>query len=132
MKKYEVVTPDQVFQLMCNLSVCIMNYKTSLIPSTVMAEILKTSKYQTRKCIKELKGKGLVLSGCESVYDSWHEQYFIVKGYYLTEKAVETDTYKEAERKEIDLINECFSFDEMKGGATVEQNSDTRKVKKLF
>ncbi|WMI81826.1 hypothetical protein [Anaerotignum sp. MB30-C6] len=117
MKKYEAITTDQVFQLICNSSVCIMNYQTSLIPSTAMAEILKTSTYRVKKCLKELKEKGFVLSGCESVYSSWHEQYFIVRGYYLTEKARETETYKEAEKKEIELINKCFGSDEMKGGA---------------
>jgi Mn-dependent DtxR family transcriptional regulator len=108
MSKYHKVTPDQVFSLMCNTTVCIMNYYTNLIPTTAMAERLETSRYRIRKCLKELEAKGYVKSGYECCYSDWLEQYRVVRGFYVTIEGQNTETYKEAERKERELIHDVF------------------------
>lgn len=119
MSAYAKVTSAQVFKLMCNSAVCIMNYYTDLIPTTAMANKLCTSRYQIRKCLEELEAMEYVKSGYESCYSDWSEQYYIVRGFFVTEKGQNTPEYKNALKEENKLINEVF-FSDTKEAATNE------------
>lgn len=99
------ITPEDVFRIMCNTTASVMNHYTKLIPTTAMAEHFKCSRYRIRKCLQPLIDEGLVASGCENCYSDWREQFYIVRGFYITEKGKETDVYKKADQEEMEYWN---------------------------
>lgn len=103
-----IPSKEDVFALMCTTTACVMNYVTDLIPSTVIADHFKCSRYRVKKLLQELVNDGLVKSGYESCYSDWTEQFYIVRGFHLTKAGLETDTYKDAEIRENIRIDECF------------------------
>lgn len=109
---------------------CIMNCETSLyiaayapdhavVPISNIAHLLKWTKYRIRKAIKELKeldlveyksqGRPAIMSyGAESYPELLDEARPPINGYALTQKAFESDMWKEAHSKWEDGINEWF------------------------
>jgi hypothetical protein len=100
----------EVFKCFCRLYLDVMNYNTKLFPSTVIATIFEISLYKARKIIKTLVNEGLLQSGCDSWYDDYCEQQIIARGYTITEKAKQTDIFKEAEEAEEKLRKEIWGF----------------------
>ena len=101
-------TEQQVIDLYCNTTASIMNMGRDIIPSTAVSEIFGCSVYKARKIIKNLISKGILEPACESEYSSWHEQYFICRGYRLTESARKSRDYRKAQWREAKLCSEVF------------------------
>ena len=99
MEKLNVMTKDDLFDFMCKCDSDIMR-PTNLVSIPAISKILGFTKYRIRKLMKELKDSGMVISGCESLYSSYDERFYIIRGFELTKKALNTDTYKEIQQKE--------------------------------
>ena len=99
---------QDVFRDLCNSAVCIMNYRTSLMPTTHFVKKYKVSRYLIRKIMSELKNEGLVKSGCDSWYSSYLEQQIIARGFTITKKATNTEVFIKAQEYENKLIEEIF------------------------
>ena len=102
-----LLTADRLFECMCNYDVGAMNF-VKLISVPALANYLETSKYRVRKCMEELKSKGLVASGCECFYSDYDEQQYLIRGFHVTEQGRATETHKLATEKELELIERCF------------------------
>ena len=61
-----------------------------------IAEALGYSINFTRSIVRKLKEKELITSVCESGFNESIDRYVIVRGYALTEKATQTDSYQKA------------------------------------
>lgn len=99
-----------VFKAFCNSYLDIMNYKTKLVPSTLIAAMFDITLYKARKIIKTLVNKGLLQSGCDSWFDDYYCQQIIIRGYTVTEKGKQTDIFKEAEEAETALRKKIWGF----------------------
>lgn len=102
------VTEQQVIDLYCDTTASIMNMGRDIIPSTHVAKALDCTVYVARKIIKNLVSKGILESACESEYSSWYEQYFIIRGYRLTESARKGRYYRKAQWREAKICSEVF------------------------
>lgn len=90
------VDKDKLFRILCGNDIhCTTD--VSCIPSTFLANLFDTSRYQVKKTLKVLMDEGLVESSVENVYSWFAEKYHIVRGYCVTKKAQETSIYKEIE-----------------------------------
>lgn len=76
-------------------------------PSTILSELCGMSLYETRKELKKLKARGLVVSARMTT----EESNLIMNGYTITPAARETEEYKKAFEEERRLVKECFGFD---------------------
>ena len=78
-------------------------------PSTSLSEVCGKSLYQTRKELKKLKEQGYIVSDrdCEIGED----RNYLVSGYAITDKAKETEEYKQAFEEEEKICRECFGID---------------------
>ncbi len=103
----KALTKESLLRLMCDVSVGIMNY-TDLISIPAIADYFNTTKYQVRKLMKELQREGLVESGIESCYSDYCEQYFIIRGFRVTKTGMETDVYKQADKRENEIIEKVW------------------------
>ena len=61
-----------------------------------IAEALGYSINFTRSIVRKLKEKELITSVCESGFNEITDRYVIVRGYALTEKATQTESYQKA------------------------------------
>lgn len=102
------ITEQEVIDLYCNTTVSIMNMGRDIIPSTAVAKILGCTVYRARKIIKNLVSKGILEPACENEYSSWYEQYFIYKGYRLTESAKRSRDYRKAQWREAKICSETW------------------------
>lgn len=95
-----------IFKYYCNFTACVMN-RIHVLPSTVVSRGLGISLYKTRKYIKELVADGLLKS--DIVVDNYDDDYppILVRGYCLTKKGFETEEYKNAWEKELELLKRC-------------------------
>lgn len=105
---YQKLKQD-VFVMLCNSAVCIMNYNTKLVPTTYISQRFKVSRYIIRKIMQELKADGLVESGWDSWYCTYNEQQIIARGFTITKKAESTEVYIKAKELEEKLIQESLS-----------------------
>jgi Mn-dependent DtxR family transcriptional regulator len=103
---YIKVTKDDVYKIIVNNQVAIM-CPIKCVNLVNIANILKTSRYQVKKCIEELKADGLIELTFENVSNS-EELYPPYWGYTLTAKGIDTEYYREAEKKERELFEKCF------------------------
>lgn len=101
---------EKVFECLCSMSCDIMD-GYHLISSTNIAKILELSQKDVLKELRRLKKEGLVYSSWENYYSEWHEQWFITSGWAITEKAKQTEQYKNAWEKERQICQECFNID---------------------
>lgn len=108
-KKYEKITKEQVLDVLIQCHVNIMN-PIDVISVPNIAYLLKTSEYQVRKYISELKENGLVKVGFfpSSAYDD--ELSLPLKGFCITDKVKELDQYKIAEKNEREIIKKVFGI----------------------
>lgn len=65
-------------------------------PSTALSKVCGMSLYKTRKELKKLKEQGLIES-CIHISDD--EEFFILRGYTITEKGRKTKEYEKAWQK---------------------------------
>lgn len=76
-------------------------------PSTILSNVCKMSLYETRKELKKLKARGLVVSAKMRT----EESNLIMNGYTITPAAMETEEYKKAFEEERRLVKEIYGFD---------------------
>ena len=105
--KYKKISKDDVYKVLVNVRIDISGF--NCINLVNIASFLDTSRYQVKKYIKELKNDGMVKLIYFSYIDYYGEEnippYW---GYRLTEKGEDTDYFREAEKRELKLIEECF------------------------
>ena len=77
-------------------------------PSTCLSEVCGKSLYQTRKELKKLKEEGYVVS--DRYCEIGEDRNYLVSGYTITDKAKETEEYKQAFEEE-EICRECFGID---------------------
>lgn len=58
--------------------------------------------------MKSLKAQGLIKPYRDAFWSNYYEQYFLASGYRLTELGKQTAEYKDAEAKEIAIIDEIW------------------------
>ena len=78
-------------------------------PSTCLSEVCGKSLYQTRKELKKLKEQGYIVSDQYCEIDE--DRNYLVSGYTITDKAKETEEYKQAFEEEEKICRECFGID---------------------
>lgn len=61
-----------------------------------IAEHLSYSQNFVRSIIRKLKEKDIITGVCESGFSEAKEKYVIVRGYKVTEKGKQTDSYEKA------------------------------------
>lgn len=61
-----------------------------------IAEQLSYSENFVRSIIRKLKEKGLIAGVCESGFNESVDRYVIVRGYKVTEKGKQTESYEKA------------------------------------
>lgn len=106
-KKYEKITKEQVLDVLIRCHLNVMD-PVDVISAPNIAYLLKTSEYQVRKYIGELKKDGLVELAFLTILDE--ELVLPIKGFQITDKAKELDQYKIAERNEREIFKEIFGF----------------------
>ena len=96
-KKYRKITKEDVLDVLIDCNLSFINY-TDTVSIPNISYLLKTSKYQVRKYINELKKDGLVENGFIHAmeYDTCH---LPTKGFLMTKKAEELEKYKIAYKK---------------------------------
>lgn len=105
--KYEKITKEQVLGVLIQCHINIMN-PIDVISVPNISYLLKTSEYQVRKYIDELKKDGFVELGFIPTFDE--ELTLPIKGFRITDKVRELDQYKIAERNEREIIKEIFGI----------------------
>ena len=114
--KYRKIDKDVLFFLICEDAVDIMSYGYPVsIPN--YAELLKTSKYQVRKYMKELEKEGLVKSVC-MYYDGrpdyetgeLYDEPKILRGWEITEKGRQTEMCKQRSENMSKIIKEVWGY----------------------
>lgn len=103
--KYKKITCDDVYKVLVRVHLNIMGF--GCINVINIASLLKTSRYQAKKYIDELKRDGMVELECINLSDD-EELYPPYWGYMLTEKGRDTGYYRKSEEKEIALIKGIF------------------------
>lgn len=98
----------KVLEYLCKSEVDVMN-KGFPMPSKSLSRLLNLSLYKTRKALKLLKDKGLVVFVYDSDYDDMSERRYSIWGYLLTELGKQTDEYRQAEEREYQLIDEMLN-----------------------
>ncbi|MGE5473152.1 MAG: hypothetical protein ACM3UU_02905 [Ignavibacteriales bacterium] len=110
--EYKKVTRDEVLRVFINASLDIMS-PIGGISLVEVANYLKTSRYQVKKIVNELKKEELLELKCVNLSpdpewdDGVYPPYW---GYCLTEKGKELDIYKVAEEKHNKILKECFGI----------------------
>lgn len=88
---------NKVFDYICRR--CIERDLNENVVAVSVPEISKELNYSenfTRSLIRKLKEKELIKGVCESGYNESTDRYVIVRGYALTGKATNTDSYQKA------------------------------------
>ena len=78
---------------------CIERNLNDNVVAVSVPEIAKAFGYSinfTRSIVRKLKEKELITSVCESGFNESIDRYVIVRGYALTKKATQTDSYQKA------------------------------------
>ena len=81
------------------------------VPSTLIANHCKISRYKALKELHKLRDEGLIVSNIHSEYSDWDCRYHLYRGWNVTDKAKKTPEYKEAWEKERASCKECFGYD---------------------
>lgn len=105
---YKKITKEQVLDILIQCHVNFTN-PTDVISAPNIACLLKTSTYQVRKYINELKKDGLVQVGYlpSSAYE---ELSLPIKGFCIANKAKELEQYKIAEKAEREILKRAFGI----------------------
>ncbi len=106
---YKKITKEQVLDILIKCHVNIMN-PTDVISIPNIAYLLKTSTYQVRKYMNQLKKDELVKIGYlpTSAFDE--ELSLPIKGFCITNKAKELEQYKIAEKAEHETLKRVFGI----------------------
>lgn len=111
------MTKEKLLNIMIDTFVCCMNpgYPISI---KNIAYLEKETYYQVRKYMKELEKDGLVQKerfyypgDYNYEYGVYESEGYLVSGWTITDKCRELEEYKEASKKESELIEECFSVE---------------------
>ena len=107
--KYRKVSESEVLIVLCSVAVCVMN-PIGIASARIIADNLKTSKYQVRKHLNSLKEKGLAEPMFSRIVDWEEETSMPYRGWGITVKAKETKEYSNEKEKEKKLLKECFGI----------------------
>lgn len=99
------IDSDMVFALICEVDIYSLPPLVKLVSAPLMKKQLKTTMYQIRAALNELKSNGLIVSGCKSIYDEKSEKYNIIRGYGVTNKGKQSDIYKKIKSLNTILLN---------------------------
>jgi hypothetical protein len=105
--RYKKISEKEVFETLIQTNLDFMNPLDGAINLCNIAYLLKTSRYQVKKYIDSLKGKGITELKCINIYSD-EEIYPPYWGYVLTEKGKQTTEYKKFQEKHLEIIKECF------------------------
>ena len=103
----------RLFKEMCKIEACIMHFGP--VSAKNYSEALKIPYRKVLKAMHNLQEKGLVRfeKGYMPPQFSYEchellEDGFLYCGWFLTEKGMKTDEYKEAEVKEMEIVNKVW------------------------
>lgn len=108
MKKYKKITKTDVFDMVMSITLDFMS-PLKTINLVNIASLLKTSRYQVKKYMNELKKEGLV----ELKYDTIHledELPILYWGYGLTTKGKETELFINKKKEYTKLLSTTLLF----------------------
>lgn len=106
-KAYEKITKEQVFKVLVGITLDFIA-PDHVINLVNIADFLKTSRYQVKKYMDELREEGLVELKTTMAYNSEDEPSIPYTGYQLTAKAKETDQFKKLQNEHLALVESCF------------------------
>lgn len=106
---------SNIFRLLCNNDVCIMN-PGYVLSTCAISKILNISYYFAKKFCKQLEMEGLIEYKKEYIpaqfdYETGMElqqEAFWNIGWQTTKKALETPIWKEEQEKEDKIVKECW------------------------
>lgn len=104
---YNKITERDIYEVLVEADVCVKPYGY-VTPVRLIAQRLKTSRYQVQKHLKELVKRGVAIADYECIY-SEDETIPPCRGFALTDKGRETEYYKERQRQEHEYINELIN-----------------------
>lgn len=109
--RYKKISKEDVFNLLVGTSLDFMNQMEGCISIKELSRLLKTSRYQVKKYMDELKRDNLVelryyLLPITTNYDYELEYRPPYWGYVLTNKGRETSIYKERKIQQEKTIDE--------------------------
>lgn len=107
MNKNNKISKDILLTKMISLAADPMNSIGGCINIINLSFSLKTSKYQVKKCMKELRDEGLVELKMINNWDE-DENYPPYWGWALTNKGRELEEYKIKSEDNIKLMRMCF------------------------
>lgn len=107
--KYKKITSEDLFKLMATRNADFMLWGLSIagpaLPIHAIANRLETSIHQVKKCMKELKAKGLVKIETFNFSDEY-DSYPPVKMFVLSKKAQELEEVKAIDKQvEKEILN---------------------------
>lgn len=112
------MTKEKLLNIMINTFVSCMNpgYPISI---KNIAELENETYYQVRKYMKELEKEGLVQKekfyypgDYNYEYGVYESEGYLISGWIITDKCRKSEKYKEASKKEDELIEKCFNMKE--------------------
>lgn len=106
-KAYEKITKEQVFDVMVGITLDFIA-PDHVINLVNIADLLKTSRYQVKKYMDELREEGLVELKTTMAYNVDEEPSRPYTGYRLTAKGMETEEFKQLQSEHLALIESCF------------------------
>lgn len=110
-EKYEKITKEQVLDVLYSVAMDFIA-PDSVINLVNIADHLKTSRYQVKKYMDELKEEGMVELKSTTAYKDEDSSLPYI-GYTLTEKARTSEEYLKRQQENMDLIESCFGGKEI-------------------
>lgn len=106
---YQIISEEDILNVLLEAYFDIVSPIRGIINLVDIARIKKTSRYQVKKHINKLLQKDLVKLSYKTI-DSEKEIFPPYWGYSITEKATKTNLCEEIQKKNAQLIKECFEM----------------------
>lgn len=81
------------------------------VPSTLIADHFKMTRYKALKLLRELRDEGLIIAHKFCEYSDWDCSNHLYNGFILTQKGHETPQYEQAWEEERAACKEIFGYD---------------------
>lgn len=81
------------------------------LPARLLAKDNNCTLYMARKCLKQLKDEGLVISDIWHEYNEYSCRNILLRGFTITDKAKETEIFKQADMEERKMLKEIYGYD---------------------
>lgn len=106
---YKKITQEELYDVLAELTTDCMNRFGGVINLKNLVHLMKTSRYQVKKYMDELKEKEFVELICLNQSDEY-ELYPPYWGYVLTTKGKDTDAFRKKEIEANKRMEECFAI----------------------